>query len=113
MSKPAYVYIMSSRGKRLYIGVTSDLMRRMKGHKSNADPNSHCTKYNIHHLVYYEVFESINEAIARETSLKGILRLRKIQLIVGLNPTWQDLSANWGKQAEPFDESKLRPPTKF
>ena len=113
MSIGAYAYLMASPRKRLYVGVTSDLMQRVKDHKSNADPRSHCSKYNIHDLVYYEVFESINQAIARETSLKGILRIRKIQLIVGLNPTWRDLSADWGKPAEPFDESKLRPPTKF
>ena len=113
MSKGGYTYIMASPRKRLYIGVTSDLMQRVNEHKSNADPNSHCPKYNIHDLVYYEVFESINEAIARETSLKGILRIRKIQLIVGLNPTCRDLSADWGKPTQPFDESKLRPPTKF
>ena len=113
MSKGAYVYILASPRKRLYIGVTSDLMQRVKEHKSNADPDSFCSRYNIRQLVYYEVFESINEAIARETSLKGILRIRKIQLIVGLNPTWRDLSVNWGKPADPFDESKLKPPTKF
>ncbi len=113
MSIGASTYIMACPRKRLYIGVTSDLMQRVKEHKSNADPNSHCSKYNNHDLVYYEVFESINQAIARETSLKGILRIRKIQLIVGLNPTWRDLSADWGKATEPFDESKLKPPTKF
>ena len=113
MSNGGWTYIMASPRKRLYIGVTSDLMQRVKDHKSNADPNSHCSKYNIHSLVYYEVFESINEAIARETSLKGILRIRKIQLIVGLNPTCRDLSAEWGTQSQPFDEAKLRSPVKF
>ena len=113
MSTGAYTYIMASPRKRLYIGVTGDLMQRVKDHKTNRDPNSHCSKYNIHDLVNYEVFESINQAIARETSLKGILRVRKIQLIVKLNPTWLDLSAHWGMRTEPFDESKLRPPTKL
>ncbi len=113
MSDGGYTCIMASPRKRLYVGVTSDLMQRVKDHKSNADIKSFCSRYNIHDLVYYEIFESINEAIARETSLKGILRIREIQLIVSLNPTWRDLSADWGKQAEPFDKSKLRPPTKF
>ncbi len=113
MSKGAYIYIMASPRKRLYIGVTSDLMQRVKEHKSNSDPNSFCSRYNIHDLVYYEVFESINQAIARETSLKGILRIRKVQLIVGLNPSWRDLSVDWGKSAPAFDESKLRAPEKF
>ena len=113
MSKGAYTYMMASPRKRLYVGVTSDLMRRVKEHKSDADPNSFCSRYNIHDLVYYEVFESINQAIARETSLKGILRIRKVQLIVGLNPSWRDLSADWGRSALRFDESNLRTPEKF
>jgi len=113
MSEGAYTYIMASPRRRLYVGVTSDLLQRVKDHKSNADPNSFCSRCNINDPVYCEVFESINQAIARETSLKGILRIRKTQLIVGLNPTWRDLSSDWGKSAPAFDESKLRAPEKF
>ena len=113
MSKAGYVYILASPRKRLYVGVTSDLMTRVKQHKSQSHPDSFCSRYNINQLVYYEVFATIGEAIARETSLKAILRIRKIQLIVSLNPTWRDLSQDWGKPARPFSETELRPPAAF
>jgi putative endonuclease len=64
-------------------------------------------------LVYYEAFASIGEAIARESEIKNMHRLEKIQLIVSVNPEWRDLSAEWGKPMQPFDESKMRPPVGF
>ena len=64
-------------------------------------------------LVYYEAFESITEAIALESAIKNLHRIEKIQLIVALNPDWSDLSAAWDQPAEPFDESKIKPPTTF
>ena len=113
MEYGGYVYILASITKRLYTGVTSQLMARLQQHKDKTDPYSFTARYNIDRLVYYEVFDSIEEAIARETSIKGKLRIKKIQLIVSLNPTWRDLSENWGKPAASFDESKLRLPTTF
>ena len=111
--KPGYVYILSSKGKRLYVGVTSELFQRITQHKRKAHPDSFTARYNINQLVYYECYATIGEAIARETRIKNMHRLRKVEMIVAANPTWKDLSEPWGKPAPPFDESKLRPPETF
>ncbi len=98
----AYVYIMASGFKKLYIGITTEIEIRVKQHKEKRDPDSFAAKYNINQLVYYEKFVSITEAIKREKQLKGWLRIEKIQLIVNSNPTWRDLSADWGRQMLPY-----------
>jgi putative endonuclease len=113
MPDQAYVYILSSSFKKLYVGVTTRLMHRVADHKSHRNTNSHTSRYHIDKLVYYESYASINEAIARETEMKGWLRIKKIQLIVKLNPEWRDLSLDWGQPIEPFDGAKLRPPSGF
>ena len=109
----AYVYIMANSRRTLYIGVTTRLAARIREHKEAIDPNSFTARYKIKSLVYYECYESILRAIARETEFKGWLRVRKIELIVAANPTWQDLSLEWDKAIAPFDESMLRPPQTF
>jgi putative endonuclease len=113
MEKGGYVYILSSKGRLLYTGVTADLHARIMQHKRKADPNSFTARYNIDRLVYYECFGSINEAIARESSIKNMHRLRKIEMIVASNPTWRDLSEDWVKPVPPFDESKMKAPVRF
>jgi putative endonuclease len=113
MTKGGYTYILSSKGKRLYTGVTSQLQFRITQHKAKKNPNSFTARYNIDQLVYYEVFGTIDEAIARESAVKNMHRKQKIQLIVSLNPEWRDLSQDWGKSINPFDESHLKPPTTF
>jgi putative endonuclease len=113
----AYVYIMASSFRRLYIGLTTQIEIRVRQHKNHINPNCHTAKYNIHDLVYFERFSSILAAIRREKVLKGWLRVRKLELIVSTNPEWRDLSENWGKLAEPFDLSRekelMRPPQSF
>ena len=111
MDKTGYVYILASKTRRLYTGVTSELMLRVKQHKSKKHPDSFTARYNMNQLVYYEVFALILEAIAREKAIKNLTRHHKIQLMVTNNPTWRDLSEDWGTPAEPFDQSKMRPPT--
>jgi putative endonuclease len=96
-----YVYIMTNRSKTLYIGVTNDLGRRVREHKAGKT-RSFASRYKIDRLVYYEVFAMAVHAIRRETVLKGWLRIRKIQLIVSRNPTWRDLSEDWGKPPKPL-----------
>ncbi|HEV2578154.1 MAG TPA: GIY-YIG nuclease family protein [Acidobacteriaceae bacterium] len=113
MPEYAYVYILSSNGKRLYIGVTSKLEQRIWEHKNKTHPDSFTAKYNINQLVYFEQFTTITAAIAREKELKGWLRYRKIALIVSSNPDWRDLSADWGKSIQPFREEDLKPPKTF
>ena len=89
-----YVYILASRTKKLYIGVTNDLERRAWEHKSGA-LDGFPKRYNIDRLVYYEESGSIRSAIEREKQLKGWLRRRKIELIESRNPEWDDLAENW------------------
>ena len=109
----AYVYILASSFKKLYIGVTTDLMHRITEHKNHKNPQSHTAKYNINKLVYLERFTTITAAIQREKQLKGRLRTRKLELIISTNPLWQDLSEEWGKPIPPYKETDRRPPITF
>ena len=92
VTKQYYVYLMSSFGKTLYIGVTNDLARRVEQHR-NSRVASFTSRYRITMLVYYEVTDDIVAAIAREKQLKGWRRERKIALVESLNPGWLDLSS--------------------
>jgi len=95
--RPLYtVYIMASRSLTLYIGVTRSLSRRVAEHKQH-ELEGFTSKYRIERLVYYEKFADIRAAIAREKQLKGWRREKKIALIRSMNPTWIDLSEDWGK----------------
>lgn len=103
MERHPCVYILSSGFKRLYVGVTSNLMKRIFEHK-NPEPDSFAftRRYNINQLVYVEHFATMAEAIAREKQIKGWVRIKKIRLIVSQNPTWRDLSEEWSKSVEPY-----------
>ena len=113
MPETYYVYILASTFQKLYTGVTNNLPERVHQHKTDKDPNSHTARYKIHKLVYYERFARIEQAITRETQIKGWLRIKKLQLIASTNPTWRDLSLDWGQPIEPFNESSLCPPQTF
>jgi putative endonuclease len=77
----------------LYIGLTSNLERRFWQHQ-NGTVEGFTKKYHLHHLVYYETFHDVRDALARETELKGWRRSKKNALIGTMNPTWADLSAS-------------------
>jgi putative endonuclease len=104
MIEYAYVYILASGFKKLYIGITTDLEIRVRQHKQKKNPTCHTAKYNITQLVYFERFTMVTAAIRREKVLKGWLRIRKLELIISTNPTWRDLSEDWGKPII-FDEA--------
>lgn len=88
-----YVYIMTNTyNSVLYTGVTSDLKQRVIDHKEKKHPGSFSARYNSTKLVYYEVWDTIGEAIKREKQLKGGPRKKKLELIDGMNPGWVDLS---------------------
>lgn len=74
----------------LYVGVTNDLIKRVYQHK-NKLASGFTSKYNINKLVYFEVFENINEAIKREKQIKGGSREKKLKLIQSMNPQFNDL----------------------
>jgi putative endonuclease len=91
VSKQPAVYILASKKNgTLYIGVTSNLVRRIWEHKSNMEEGS-SERYAVHRLVWYELHESMESAIAREKRLKEWKRAWKLELIESSNPTWQDL----------------------
>ncbi len=98
-----YVYMLSSKSRVLYTGITDDIYRRTWEHKNDVHPGF-ASDYKVHRLVYYETFKYVDNAIAREKSIKGWLRRKKIALIEAENPTWEDLSASWfdGKQVLRF-----------
>jgi putative endonuclease len=80
-----YVYILASRSRELYIGVTNNLARRMAEH--------HAYRHEIIRLVHVERTTDVREAIRREKQLKGWRRMRKIELIDSVNPRWLDLAS--------------------
>jgi putative endonuclease len=89
--KAGYIYIMTNqKNGTVYVGVTSDLIKRVYEHK-NGLCDGFTKKYNLKTLVYYEVFEEIVSAIIREKQLKAGNRKKKIELIESLNPNWSDL----------------------
>ena len=94
MSKTYFVYIMASqRNGTLYIGMTSDLIRRSWEHREGLIPGF-TKKYGVKMLVYYEAFDDVHAAIHRETRLKKFTRTRKLELIGSRNPQWFDLASS-------------------
>ena len=85
------VYILASRSRNLYTGVTGNLQQRMIEHRQGLVPGF-TTRYRIFRLVYVEQFGSIHAAIAREKQIKGWRREKKIWLVERRNPTWEDLA---------------------
>lgn len=91
MTKQPAVYILASkRNGTLYIGVTSDLVKRIWQHKNDL-AEGFTKQYGVHTLVYYELYASMEEAILREKRLKKWNRAWKIDLIEKQNPEWNDL----------------------
>jgi|SRR6476661_1580013 len=92
MERGGCVYIMTNKFRTtLYIGVTSDLQKRVYEHVHHVYPQSFTAKNKCEICIYYESFFSIEEAILREKELKGWKRLRKEDLINKMNPQWEDL----------------------
>jgi len=90
--KYGYVYIMTNkRNTTFYTGVTSDFAGRVWAHKNKLVEGFN-KRYNINKLVYYEVFDDIKDAIAREKQIKAGSRKKKIDLIKSINPDFKDLS---------------------
>jgi putative endonuclease len=102
--KMYFVYIMTNCSKTLYTGVTNSLVRRVREHKLGIG-SGFAAKYKLDRLVYFERFEDIHNAIEREKAIKGWLRIKKIALIVSVNPAWRDLSSEW------FEKHQFQPET--
>jgi putative endonuclease len=89
-----FVYILASRRNgTLYVGVTNDLARRAGEHKGKQVPGF-TKRHGVDILVWYEVHNDINEAIAREKQIKGWNRAWKVRLIEKQNPVWNDLAGS-------------------
>ena len=95
MMKFGYVYILTNKNKTsLYIGVTADFQKRISDHHDGKG-SKFTQKYSIKHLVYYEKFDNITEAIQREKQLKRWSRSKKESLIITLNPEWKFLEKDY------------------
>ena len=99
-----WVYILTNKHRTtLYIGITNDIELRLDQHKYG--PGDGFTKrYHLNRLVWLEHFRDVNDAIAREKSLKGWRRGRKIALIEASNPHWLDLSEEWEQEPNVQDD---------
>jgi len=104
-----WVYILTSRSGTLYVGVTGYLGTRIIQHKIDSI-EGFTKKYKVHRLVYYESYEHVMTAICREKQLKGWRREKKIVLIEKMNPRWQDLAENWGREMRFRGQSLKRTP---
>jgi putative endonuclease len=91
LNQSCFVYIIASRSRNLYTGVTNNLERRLREHREGLVPGF-AKRYKIHRLVYYESFGDIRTAIAREKQIKGWDRSKRVALIEGNNPMWADLA---------------------
>ncbi|MDD3594123.1 MAG: GIY-YIG nuclease family protein [Candidatus Gastranaerophilales bacterium] len=92
MKKDSYVYILTNKyNKVFYIGVTSDLVKRIWEHKNKVAEGGFSKQYNLNKLIYYEIAGDIESAIAREKQLKRWHRQWKINLIKDFNSTFEDL----------------------
>jgi len=92
-----WVYNLSSRSGTLYVGLTGFFDRRIYQHKCDTI-EGFTQKYQCHRLVYYESYQDVQVAIAREKQVKRWRRQKKIALIEKLNPRWLDLADNWGRE---------------
>ncbi|MFK5974224.1 MAG: GIY-YIG nuclease family protein [Flavobacteriaceae bacterium] len=93
--KKSYIYFMTNKNNTvIYTGVTSDLIRRVYQHKTKVY-KGFTAKYNCDSLVYFEEFNDINQAMARERQLKAGSRKSKERLINTINLEWKDLSEGW------------------
>lgn len=109
MNRTCCVYILASRSRNLYTGVTSDLQRRMLEHRDGLIPGF-TARYRIFRLVLFEIFGDIRDAIAREKEIKAWRRAKKIWLIERHNPTWEDLAHRFTKSgSESRNEQKHIP----
>ena len=95
-----YVYILASTSGTLYVGVTNSLGGRWEQHLAGIG-SEFTRKYGVNRLIYCEAFKYIGNAIAREKQIKGWSRKKKIALIESGNPSWRDLSRDFGKEFKP------------
>jgi putative endonuclease len=89
-----FVYILASRSRVIYTGITSGLKKRVRQHREGKVPGF-TSRYRIHRLVHFESFQDVRAAIGREKEIKGWRRDKKVALIERTNPNWDDLVEEW------------------
>ena len=94
MEKTYYVYLLASKSRRLYVGMTNNLERRLYEHK-NKLVDGFTKSYSIDRLVFFESTNDVRVALEREREIKKWRREKKISLIEYMNPAWEDLSEGW------------------
>ena len=93
MKAQSFIYILTNKNHSvLYTGVTSNLAQRLYQHQTSIFKNAFNSRYNVFELVYFEEFDNIIDAIAREKQIKAGSRQKKIALIQQFNPEWKDLT---------------------
>jgi len=90
MRRRFFVYVLASRTRRLYVGVTNDLLRRLSQHRTAT--TTFAASYRITRLVYFEQYEEPMVAIRREKQIEAWRRSKKLALVTAANPLWIDLS---------------------
>ena len=113
MEKNYFVYLLASKSRRLYVGVTGNLERRLHEHKHKL-VDGFTKSYNIDRLVFFEATNDVRSAIEREKQIKKWRREKKIALIETMNPVWEDLSDAWMRNdaKEKADFSPEKPGSK-
>ena len=96
MEKTYYVYIMASKSKVIYTGMTNDLENSVYQHKHKLD-DGFSKRYNTYKLVWYDETDDVTAAIEFEKKIKGWIRKKKVALIEEYNPAWKDLAQEWFK----------------
>ncbi|MEA2723376.1 MAG: putative endonuclease [Gemmatimonadales bacterium] len=89
-----FVYILASKSRVLYVGVTAELLQQMWEHRTGALPGF-TRRYGANQLVYYESTDNPAGAILREKQIKGWARVKKLAMIDSMNPEWRDLAERW------------------
>ena len=89
-----FVYILASKSRVLYVGVTANLLHRIWEHRTGALPGF-TRRYGVTQLVYYETTDNPAGAIRREKQIKGWARVKKVAMIDSVNPEWNDLAVLW------------------
>ena len=112
MNRTYCIYILASRSRNLYTGVTGNLEPRMVEHRQGLVPGF-ATRYRIFRLVYFEFFSDVRAAITREKEIKGWRREKKVWLIERNNPTWADLAEKLPHQYKATETSKADPSPPF
>lgn len=109
LEKTYFVYLLASKSRRLYVGVTNNLERRLYEHKQKL-VDGFTKSYNIDRLVFFESTNDVRSALEREKEIKRWRREKKIALIETMNPAWDDLSESW--KSEEADFSPMKPGSK-